>query len=96
MAIWIDQTGQSLKTLPGATSSSELLCETVRGIFLCSSLCVFQVQWNLFKSFTSSSAEDKEESGNKTHYPCKEVEENYVKNLTAEKMKGDNFSGNTS
>ena len=54
----------------------------------CAMKYFLQVQWNLFKSFTTSSSDDKSDSVHKTHYQCREVEENYTKHMTTQQLKG--------
>ena len=50
-------------------------------------ICIsFQVQWNLFGCHTHSQSEDKSTSLHKTHFQCREVEENYTKSITSKGM----------
>lgn len=47
-----------------------------------------QVQWNLFGAHTHHVTEDKSDSLNKTHFSCREVEENYLRHLSSQEAKG--------
>ena len=47
-----------------------------------------QVQWNLFTSHTHLALDDKSDNLNKTHFACREVEENFLRNLSSQEAKG--------
>ena len=46
-----------------------------------------QVQWNLFGAHTKTGNEEPSDNLNKTHFACREVEENYLKSLTSQQAK---------